>query len=140
MSFLFGKFRGLRRVGSLEPLERRQLSPNSFSSSSTSPFMKMAPSTLSISRPMSNISQELDRELTERELKMTNLLSSSLQTDQVDVMDVSGGCGASFRVEVTSPLFQGKKLLEQHKMIYEILSGEVKEMHALTIHTKAPKK
>lgn len=43
-----------------------------------------------------------------------------------------------FSIEVVSPLFKGKPLMQQHKMVYECLKDELKEkIHALSIKTKA---
>lgn len=52
------------------------------------------------------------------------------------VVDISGGCGSSFTVEIVSEQFQGKRLLERHRMVNGALAEEMKEIHALSI-TKA---
>ncbi len=45
---------------------------------------------------------------------------------------------AYYTVEVVSPQFQGKSLVQQHKMVYDCLKEELKEkIHALSIKTKA---
>lgn len=72
-----------------------------------------------------------------REEKITTLLKQGLTTDQVQVLDVSGGCGAMFKIEVRSKQFKGKNLVEQHKMVNELLSDEIKNMHGLTLRTVA---
>jgi BolA protein len=44
---------------------------------------------------------------------------------------------AYYTVYVSSPLFKGKSLVQQHKMVYECLKEELKEkIHALAIKTK----
>ncbi|CAA2962669.1 BOLA2, partial [Olea europaea subsp. europaea] len=53
-----------------------------------------------------------------------------------DVIDTSGGCGASFTVEIVSEKFEGKRLLERHRMVNAALSEEMNQIHALSI-TKA---
>nr|KAJ0221136.1 hypothetical protein LSAT_V11C200073960 [Lactuca sativa] len=53
-----------------------------------------------------------------------------------EVIDTSGGCGASFQVEIVSEEFEGKRLLERHRMVNGALVEEMKDIHALSI-TKA---
>lgn len=50
-----------------------------------------------------------------------------------EVVDTSGGCGASFVVEIVSEQFEGKRLLERHRMVNAALEEEMKEIHALSI-------
>ncbi|CAG7860455.1 unnamed protein product [Brassica rapa] len=42
-------------------------------------------------------------------------------------------CGASFAVEIVSEEFEGKRLLERHRMVNAALEEEMKEIHALSI-------
>jgi stress-induced morphogen len=44
-----------------------------------------------------------------------------------------------YRLEVHSKLFSGKSLVQQHRMVQEILKDEIKDMHGLTMTTKAIK-
>ncbi|MED6158776.1 hypothetical protein PIB30_035886 [Stylosanthes scabra] len=50
-----------------------------------------------------------------------------------EVVDTSGGCGASFVVEIVSEEFEGKRLLERHRMVNAALEEEMKEIHALSV-------
>lgn len=45
-------------------------------------------------------------------------------------------CGASFQVEIVTEQFEGKRLLERHRMVNGALAEEMKHIHALSI-TKA---
>lgn len=45
-----------------------------------------------------------------------------------------------FSISVVSPLFEGKKLIEQHRMVKDTIKAEIGEMHGLTVQTKAPSK
>lgn len=45
-------------------------------------------------------------------------------------------CGASYTVEIVSEQFEGKRLLERHRMVNAALTVEMKDIHALSI-TKA---
>ena len=47
-----------------------------------------------------------------------------------------GGCGSMYKVSVESPMFEGKSLVKQHRMVTEVLRSEISEMHAITIDTK----
>ncbi|CAI7917806.1 unnamed protein product [Closterium sp. NIES-54] len=50
------------------------------------------------------------------------------------VIDTSAGhCGTAFDVAVVSPLFEGKRLLERHRMVNSALSDELPHIHALSI-------
>lgn len=42
-------------------------------------------------------------------------------------------CGASFVVEIVSEQFEGKRLLERHRMVNAALEEEMKQIHALSI-------
>lgn len=50
------------------------------------------------------------------------ILKSQLAAQDVQVIDTSGGCGASFDVAVVSDQFEGKKLLERHRMVSTVHS------------------
>jgi BolA protein len=44
-----------------------------------------------------------------------------------------------FRLYIVSDAFQGKSRIERHRMVNELLSGELKGgVHALAIHASAP--
>lgn len=42
-------------------------------------------------------------------------------------------CGASFVVEIVSAQFEGKRLLERHRLVNSALEEEMKQIHALSI-------
>ena len=64
---------------------------------------------------------------------MIAALTSALKPSHLAVVDTSGGCGASFEVEVVSEQFEGKRLLERHRMVNGALTEQMKEIHALSI-------
>jgi len=73
----------------------------------------------------------------EKELKIFNILKTGLgENSDIQVQDVSGGCGAMFKIDVSSAVFKGKSLVEQHRTVNQLLSSEIKEMHGLTLTTK----
>ena len=58
---------------------------------------------------------------------------------QVEVTDLTG-TQDHYQVVVVSPVFQGKLMVEQHKMIMGILKSEIdsEEVHALSMKTFTP--
>ncbi|KAL7192517.1 hypothetical protein ACSBR2_024365 [Camellia fascicularis] len=60
-------------------------------------------------------------------------LTSKLNPSHLEVIDTSGGCGASFAIEIVSEKFEGKRLLERHRVVNAALAEEMKEIHALSI-------
>ncbi|XP_074295546.1 protein BOLA2 [Silene latifolia] len=60
-------------------------------------------------------------------------LTSKLSPTHLKVVDTSGGCGASFVVEIVSKEFEGKRLLDRHRMVNAALEKEMQEIHALSI-------
>ncbi|XP_068315737.1 protein BOLA2-like [Pyrus communis] len=60
-------------------------------------------------------------------------LTSKLNPAHLEVIDTSGGCGASFAIEIVSAQFEGKRLLERHRLVNSSLEEEMKEIHALSI-------
>lgn len=61
------------------------------------------------------------------------------QAKNIQVSDVSGGCGAMYEILVESSEFQGISRVKQHQMITDTLKEEIKDMHGLRIHTAVPK-
>ncbi|XP_056100384.1 bolA-like protein 2 [Rhinichthys klamathensis goyatoka] len=57
----------------------------------------------------------------------------------VDVEDTSPNrCAASFKVLVVSPQFEGKALLQRHRLVNNCLAEELKEIHAFEQKTLTP--
>jgi stress-induced morphogen len=66
------------------------------------------------------------------------ILTKNFEPVVLDVEDISGGCGSMFKVFVVSPKFEGKSMLQQHKMVQETLKEEISQMHGMTLTTKTP--
>mmetsp|Transcript_37660 Transcript_37660/g.45435 ORF Transcript_37660/g.45435 Transcript_37660/m.45435 type:complete len:87 (-) Transcript_37660:467-727(-) len=61
-------------------------------------------------------------------------LVQRLEATECEVEDTSGGCGSSFDVLLlVSQQFEGKKLLERHRLVNTALAEEMKTIHALSI-------
>tara|TARA_B100001123_G_scaffold245693_1_gene274630 strand:+ start:22 stop:255 length:234 start_codon:yes stop_codon:yes gene_type:complete len=63
------------------------------------------------------------------------LIKKKIPDAKIIIKDLVGD-NNHFSAEITSKKFNGKTRLEQHKMVYNSLSEELKEdLHALTIKT-----
>ncbi|XP_050204671.1 protein BOLA2 [Mercurialis annua] len=65
--------------------------------------------------------------------QVESTLNSKLSPSHLEVTDTSGGCGASFAIEIVSEQFEGKRLLERHRLVNGALEEEMKQIHALSI-------
>ncbi|RHW73334.1 BolA-like protein [Trypanosoma brucei equiperdum] len=54
----------------------------------------------------------------------------------VKVVDVSGGCGSFFNITVTSAAFRDRSLVQQHRLVNEVLKGEIPLIHGFSLTTK----
>ena len=83
-----------------------------------------------------------------RKEKIEQILREALSALYVEVKDGSalhaGHAGAAsggghYRVTIVSPMFEGKRLIEQHRMVYQALAREMqKDIHALALNTLTP--
>lgn len=84
----------------------------------------------------------------ERIERMRQCLSEALDTDEISIVDEGhkhiGHAGAAtglghFAVVVRSRHFQGKPLLERHRLVYDALGEMMKtDIHAVSIRARAP--
>ncbi|XP_068164468.1 bolA-like protein 2 [Antennarius striatus] len=66
-------------------------------------------------------------------------LLQELEAVHVEVEDTSPNrCAASFKVLVVSNQFEGKSLLQRHRMVNSCLGEELKEIHAFEQKTVTP--
>jgi stress-induced morphogen len=68
--------------------------------------------------------------------EIENKLMKNIQISKLDVIDTSGGCGASFSVKIKSPDFNGMNIISMHRKVNEILKDELKDIHALQLKTE----
>ncbi|XP_015666642.1 bolA-like protein 3 [Protobothrops mucrosquamatus] len=77
---------------------------------------------------------------TEGETRMTRVLQEKFpRAVAVKVVDISGGCGAMYEIHIESEEFKEKRTIQQHQMVNQALSEEIKTMHGLRIFTSVPK-
>ena len=71
-------------------------------------------------------------------IQIEEKIKQKLKTVLLEVIDLRSG--DHIQAIVVSGEFEGKSLVEQHKIIYDILSDEMKsnEIHALTLKTYSP--
>lgn len=66
--------------------------------------------------------------------KLKELIMAGLECDHIEV---KGDDGVHFEALVVSPEFEGRSMLDQHKMVYATLGDrlETEEVHALALKT-----
>ena len=71
------------------------------------------------------------------EIKST--LSKGLPVSLVETQDLTGG-GDHWQVIIVSPAFEGKGLVEKHRMVNEVLKEPLADqrIHALSLKTYSP--
>ena len=70
--------------------------------------------------------------------RIESKIKEKVKTTHIEVIDLRGG--DHIQVILVSPDFENKSLVEQHKIVYDILSNEMgsNEIHALTLKTYSP--
>lgn len=71
-------------------------------------------------------------------IEIENKIKEKIKASHLEVIDLRGG--DHIQVILVSPDFDGKNLVEQHKIVYDVLASEMKsnEIHALTLKTYSP--
>ncbi|CAG8481430.1 9986_t:CDS:2 [Diversispora eburnea] len=64
-------------------------------------------------------------------------LREKLEAEHVEVVDTSGGCGNSFDVVIVSSIFEGKSILQKHRLVNEACKSEIAQLHAFSQNDKA---
>ncbi|XP_074837648.1 bolA-like protein 3 [Carettochelys insculpta] len=77
---------------------------------------------------------------TNGEARVTQVLKEKFpRASAIKVVDISGGCGAMYEIHIESEDFKEKRTVQQHQMVNQALSEEIKAMHGLRIFTSVPK-
>jgi len=69
---------------------------------------------------------------------LTSTLQSKLKTTHIQIEDMSGGCGQAFNAVIVSPEFEGKSLLQRHRLVNGVLKAEIAAIHAWTPRCLTP--
>jgi stress-induced morphogen len=76
--------------------------------------------------------------LDEAESSIWDKLTAEFAPTALQVMDVSGGCGSMYSIEITSEKFRGSNMLKQQRMVNAALGEQIKSWHGLQLRTKVP--
>ncbi|KJA24586.1 hypothetical protein HYPSUDRAFT_38644 [Hypholoma sublateritium FD-334 SS-4] len=68
---------------------------------------------------------------------ITQKLTEKFSPSQLQVQDVSGGCGSFYAITIASEAFKGLPIVKQHKLVTETLKQEIAGIHGLQIKTIA---
>ncbi|KAK8139449.1 BolA-like protein 3 [Apiospora sp. TS-2023a] len=114
----------------------RQSSPihaRLYSTSPNSPAAAAAPSAPSTP----NVPEKPDY-LNDAESAIWDQLTAEFTPTELQVQDISGGCGSMYGIEITSEKFRGVNMLKQQRMVNACLGEKVKEWHGVQLRTKVP--
>ena len=68
--------------------------------------------------------------------EIEKMIRAQMPGAHVEVSDMRG-TGDHFEIEVASPAFAGKSLIEQHRMVFAVLAPEMDQrIHAVQLKTK----
>ncbi|KAI9255192.1 bola protein [Phascolomyces articulosus] len=72
--------------------------------------------------------------MSEGEQHIHTKLTEALSPHKLRVVDVSGGCGSMYAIDISSKAFEGSSIVKQHRMVNQILKEEIKDMHGLQVY------
>jgi len=73
----------------------------------------------------------------EYEKKIYDKLKTHFNPTNLQVKDVSGGCGSMFAILVESNQFKGIPIVKQHRLVNDLLKEDIAQWHGLQLRTKA---
>ncbi|PFH52612.1 hypothetical protein AMATHDRAFT_139795 [Amanita thiersii Skay4041] len=76
--------------------------------------------------------------LSEGELGIYNKLTDRFTPSQLQVQDVSGGCGTFYAIVIASEAFTGLSTVKQHRLVTETLKSEIEGIHGLQVRYVHP--
>jgi stress-induced morphogen len=76
--------------------------------------------------------------LDEKERQIWDTLMAELQCTELQVQDISGGCGSMYGIEIVSEKFRGLNMLKQQRLVNQVLGEEIKKWHGVQLKTRAP--
>ncbi|PCH41626.1 bola-like protein [Wolfiporia cocos MD-104 SS10] len=71
--------------------------------------------------------------LTDGERTIYNKLTEKFSPRELQVQDVSGGCGTFYQIIIASDTFKGLSTVKQHRMVNEVLKQEIQGIHGLQV-------
>ena len=68
------------------------------------------------------------------ELRIIEKIKKGLGDEaKIDVVDLSGGCGAMLQIKVGSNKFKGMNIVQQHRLVNKCIEGE--DLHGFRLET-----
>lgn len=64
--------------------------------------------------------------------ELAAIIRERLMAKEVEVQDMSGGCGQAFAVIIVSDIFEGQNKLKRHRIVNTALKEEIEGIHAFT--------
>ncbi|KAF5369757.1 hypothetical protein D9758_001337 [Tetrapyrgos nigripes] len=74
-------------------------------------------------------------DVTEGERNIHAKLTEKFAPSQLQVQDISGGCGSFYAITISSQAFKGLPIVKQHKLVTQTLKEEIEGIHGLQIKT-----
>ncbi|KAJ2991542.1 hypothetical protein HDV02_003695 [Globomyces sp. JEL0801] len=65
-------------------------------------------------------------------------LTEKLTPSYLEVNDLSDGCGQNIEVIIVSTVFEGKSVLQKHRLVNDAIKSEIAEIHAFSQKTFTP--
>ncbi|GAB7360184.1 hypothetical protein MBLNU230_g7946t1 [Neophaeotheca triangularis] len=125
----------LTRTTTTTPATHARLATRTLLNHQTPALTRNQPSTRFYSTPTS--APEPPDYLDERELHIFRLIKEKLAPTQLEVQDISGGCGSMYALDITSKQFEGLPVIKQHRLVNSVLGEEIKKWHGVQLKTKA---
>jgi len=75
--------------------------------------------------------------LSDGERTIYSKLTERFKPSELQVQDVSGGCGTFYQIIISSEAFKGVPTVKQHRMVNETLKEEIQGIHGLQLKTTA---
>ncbi|KAI9209405.1 bola protein [Polychytrium aggregatum] len=70
--------------------------------------------------------------------ELEQIFKDKLQAEHVSVVDTSNGCGQCFEATIVSSQFEGKSLIQRHRLVNESAKDEIARIHAFSQKTLTP--
>lgn len=103
------------------------------------PLVRSTPN-LGITNPLAakvRFYSEVNDAMDDYERKIFDMLKLEFNPANLEVRDVSGGCGSMFAILVESEKFKGVPMIKQHRLVNEALKDEISKWHGLQLRTKS---
>ncbi|KAJ7937344.1 bola protein [Mycena leptocephala] len=70
---------------------------------------------------------------TNKEQIIYNKLTERFSPSQLQIADISGGCGTFFAITIASEAFKGIPMVKQHQLVTQTIKAEIEEIHGLQV-------